>query len=167
MADGKNVIGNRVKEKFPKAILGAQTFRDEETLIVEKGSIVKVAEFLRDDNELAFDFLSDLCGVDKTSYEDGNSFEVVYHLYSIKRNHRVRLKAQISATAPSIDTVINVWATADWLEREAYDMFGIVFDGHPDLRRILMPESFVGHPLRKDYPLKGRQPESLRAKFGQ
>lgn len=162
MVKKNKVIGDKLKEKFPKAISKVKTFRGELTISVEKNSIVKVAEFLRDDNDLAFDFLSDVCGVDRTAIDNKNTFEVVYHLYSLKRNHRVRLKVQLPASEPKIDTVTNVWKTADWHEREAYDMFGIIFEGHPDLRRILMPEEFKGHPLRKDYPLKGRQPASLR-----
>ena len=156
-------IENKLKKKFPKDILDVKTFRDELSIYVEKDSIEKVAKFLRDDKELAFDFLSDLCGVDKISSD--NSFEVVYHLYSLKRNHRVRLKVQIPASVPHISSVVNIWKTADWHEREAYDMFGIVFEGHPDLRRILTPDEFEGYPLRKDYPLRGRQPESLKAVF--
>ncbi len=165
MVKEKNVIGKKLKEKFPDAVLSTNTFRDELTLCIDKGSIVKVSKFLRDDNELAFDFLSDVCGVDRTALDNSSSFEVVYHLYSLKRNHRVRLKVQIPATELKIDTVTSVWSTADWHEREAYDMFGIIFDGHPDLRRILMPDDFEGHPLRKDYPLRGRQPESLRERY--
>ncbi len=157
-----NNIVKKVKKKFPKAVSDAKTFRDELTIYIEKDSIEKVARYLRNDNELAFDFLSDLCGVDKTRLDNSNSFEVVYHLYSLKRNHRVRLKVQIPASKPTISTVTNVWKTANWHEREAYDMFGIVFEGHPSLERILTPDGFEGHPLRKDYPLRGRQPGSLR-----
>jgi NADH-quinone oxidoreductase subunit C len=158
----ENNIVKKIKEKFPKAILDVKTYKDELTLYIEKESIYKVAKYLRDNDELAFDFLSDLCGVDKTRLDNNNSFEVVYHLYSLKRNHRVRLKVQIPASKPTISTVTNVWKTANWHEREAYDMFGIVFEGHPSLERILTPDGFEGHPLRKDYPLRGRQPESLR-----
>ena len=82
-------------------------------------------------------------------------FEVVYHLFSISRHHRIRLKAMVGENE-TIPSVISVWGTADWLEREAYDMYGIVFDGHPNLTRILMPDDWDGYPLRKDYPLKGR-----------
>ena len=158
----ESIIEKKLKEKFPGAVLGVKTFKDELTLCIGKDDIQSIAKFLRDDDELAFDFLSDLCGVDKTRLDDSNSFEVVYHLYSLKRNHRVRLKVQIPVSEPNISTVTNVWNTANWHEREAYDMFGIVFEGHPCLERILTPDGFEGHPLRKDYPLKGRQPESLK-----
>lgn len=162
MVKENNIIENKLKEKFEESILDTKTFRDELTVYVEKDSIEKVSKFLRDDEEMAFDFLSDLCGVDNTRIDNSNTFEVVYHLYSLKRNHRVRLKVQIPASKPNVRTVTNIWNTANWHEREAYDMFGIIFDGHPGLERILTPDGFEGHPLRKDYPLKGRQPESLR-----
>jgi NADH-quinone oxidoreductase subunit C len=139
-----------------------KTFRGELTISIDKDYIGKVAEFLYNDKESDFDYLSDLCGVDKSRLDSSDTFEVVYHLYSLKQNHRVRLKVEIPASNPSIDTVTNVWKTADWHEREAYDMFGIIFDGHPNLERILTPEGFEGYPLRKDFPLKGRQPNSLK-----
>ncbi|MFQ5964613.1 MAG: NADH-quinone oxidoreductase subunit C [Candidatus Scalinduaceae bacterium] len=161
----ENIIEKNLREKFPESILDVETFRDELTINIEKNFIEKVARYLRDDDELSFDFLSDLCGVDKTRLGDNNTFEVVYHLYSLKRNHRVRIKVQIPVSNPTINTVTNVWNTANWHEREAYDMFGIIFKGHPNLERILTPDGFEGHPLRKDYPLKGRQPESLRETY--
>ncbi len=157
-----SAIAKRLKEKFPKAVTKVKTFRGELTISIDKDYIGKVAEFLYNDKGSDFDYLSDLCGVDKSRLDDSNTFEVVYHLYSLNQNHRVRLKVEIPASNPSIDTVTNVWKTADWHEREAYDMFGIIFEGHPNLERILTPEGFEGYPLRKDYPLKGRQPNSLR-----
>ena len=162
MSEDISLIENRLRSRFPGAVLNVKIFRDEQTICIDRDSIVRVLQFLRDDGELAFDFLTDLCGVDKTSLEKSNSFEVVYHLYSIKRNHRVRLKVKIPALKPTIGSVTGIWKTADWHEREAYDMFGITFEGHPNLVRILTPDGFEGHPLRKDYPLKGRQPNSLR-----
>lgn len=157
-----SAIGKKLKEKFPDAVTGVKTFRGELTVSINKDYIGKVAEFLCNDGESDFNYLSDLCGVDKSRLDNSNAFEVVYHLYSLKHNHRVRLKVEIPASNPSIGTVTNVWKTADWHEREAYDMFGIIFEGHPNLERILTPEGFEGYPLRKDYPLKGRQPQSLR-----
>jgi len=157
-----SAIGKKLKKKFPKAVTKVKTFRGELTISIDKDYIGKVAKFLCDDKASDFDYLSDLCGVDKSRLDSNDTFEVVYHLYSLKKNHRVRLKVEIPASNPSIDTVTNVWKTADWHEREAYDMFGIIFNGHPNLERILTPEGFEGYPLRKDYPLKGRQPDSLR-----
>ena len=98
--------------------------------------------------------LADLSGAD-LGIDQEPRFEVVYHLNSLTKYHRLRLKAQLPGESPSIDTVTGVWKTANWLERETYDMFGIDFVGHPDLRRILMPEEFQWHPLRKDYPVRG------------
>ncbi len=153
-------IATLIKTRFPEAIVESRIFRNELTLIVKKEYITDIARFLKDDNELDFNFLSDLCGVDRAETDD--IFEVVYHLYSIRKNHRVRLKVSIPSDEPHIPTVTDVWKTADWHERETFDMFGVQFDGHPDLRKILMPEEFEGHPLRKDYPLEGRQPATLR-----
>jgi NADH-quinone oxidoreductase subunit C len=99
------------------------------------------------------DFLSDLCGVDYP--ERKSRFEIVYNLCSLKHGHRIRIKALIPEDNPSIDSVVSIWSGANWHEREACDMFGIVFNGHPDLRRILMPEEWNGFPLRKNYPLQG------------
>jgi len=157
-----STIGKKLKEKFPDAVKEVKTFRGELTVSIDKDYIGKVAKFLCNDKEYDFNYLSDLCGVDKSRLDGSDTFEVVYHLYSLKLNHRVRLKVKIPASNPRIDTVTNIWKTADWHEREAYDMFGIIFDGHPNLERILTPEGFEGYPLRKDYPLKGRQPGSLR-----
>ena len=153
-------IASLVKNNFPEAITGSEIFRNELTLIVKKEYIPEIARFLKENKELDFDFLSDLCGVDRV--ETDGVFEVVYHLYSIYKNHRVRLKSPITSNDPCISTVTGIWNTANWHEREAYDMYGIKFDGHPDLRKILTPDDFEGHPLRKDYPVDGRQPVTLR-----
>ncbi|GJQ57820.1 MAG: NADH-quinone oxidoreductase subunit C [Candidatus Scalindua sp. AMX11] len=162
MSEDSFTIENRLRIRFPKAVLKVKSFKGEQTIYIDKDSIVAVSQFLRDDEGLDFDFLTDLCGVDTTSLDKGNSYEIVYHLYSIKKNHRVRLKVKISTSNPVVESVTGIWKTADWHEREAYDMFGITFEGHPNLVRILTPDGFEGHPLRKDYPLKGRQPNSLR-----
>ncbi len=163
--DEEIAIGKRLKKEFPEAVINGNTFRGELTVNINRDYIQEVAGFLYQDSESAFDYLSDLCGVDLSCLDGSNNFEVVYHLYSLKLNHRVRLKAKIPASNPSINTVTNVWKTADWHEREAYDMFGIIFEGHPNLERILTPDGFEGYPLRKDYPLKGRQPKSLKGVY--
>lgn len=149
-----------IKTRFPETITGTNIFRNELTLTVQKNAIAEIARFLKENEELDFSFLSDLCGVDRV--ETDNVFEVVYHLYSLSKNHRLRLKAPVSSDAPSLPTVTGVWKTANWHERETYDMFGVTFEGHPDLRKILTPDDFEGYPLRKDYPLDGRQPATLR-----
>lgn len=147
------IVVQKLKEKFPDSVLDTHSFRGDDTVILKKEDIQDVCRYLKSDPELAFDFLSDLCGVDYMGREP--RFEVVYNLFSIKKHHRIRLKAMVG-DGEKIDSVVGIWGTADWHEREAYDMYGIVFEGHPNLTRILMPEDWDGHPLRKDYPLKGR-----------
>ena len=132
-----------------------------EITIEIKGADVKaVTQALRDRPELAFSVLIDLCGMDYSDYGngtwDGPRFAVVYHLLSISRNWRVRLRAFCADDDfPTVDSVVDVWPSANWFEREAFDFFGIVFPGHPDLRRILTDYGFVGHPFRKDFPVSG------------
>ncbi len=145
-----DLILKKLKERFAESILEMGEFREEPTLIVRKEDIVQICQFLRDDPELDFNFLSDLCGVDWP--ERKPRFDVVYNLYSISKNHRVRLKVRVE-DGESVPSVTSVWSTANWHEREVFDMFGIGFEGHPDLRRILMSEDWEGHPLRKDFPL--------------
>jgi NADH-quinone oxidoreductase subunit C len=129
--------------------------------VVERAAIVEIMTFCRDETDLGFDMLSDLTAVDFLKFpgrEDGPRFEVVYHLYSLAHNHRVRLKIRVDEDDAVVPTAVSVWPIANWLEREVWDMFGIRFQGHPDPRRLLMYEEFVGHPLRKDYPINRRQP---------
>ena len=116
----------------------------------------QVAEFLRDDPALQMNMFVDLTCVDRMPREP--RFDVVLHLYSIDKKYRVRLLAGVPEKQPVIDTLVPVWPGANWFEREAFDMYGVRFEGHPDLRRILMYEEFIGHPLRKDYPKERRQP---------
>lgn len=146
-------IVNRVKAKFPEAVLEAAAFRGETTLRVKAEEILPLCRFLHDDPELSFDYLVDLCGVD--DYPREPRFEVVYHLCATRTRERLRLKIALPGPNPRAASVAPVWKAADWLEREAFDMFGIVFVGHPDLRRILLTPEWEGHPLRKDYPLRG------------
>ena len=143
-------ILKKLKERFAESILEVAEFRKELTVVVRKEDIIRICRFLKDDPEFSFNFLSDLCAVDWP--ERKPRFDVVYNLYSISKNHRVRLKVRVD-DGESVPSVTSVWSTADWHEREAFDMFGIKFEGHPDLRRILMSEDWEGHPLRKDFPL--------------
>ena len=148
-----------VKEKFPRAVLSSHDFRGDETLVISRESLLDVMKFLKEDPALDFNVLMDLCGVDYSTFGEARPrFEVVYHLYSLRKNHRVRIKVQLQEESPELPSVIGLWATADWFEREVWDMFGIHFNGHPNLKRILMYKEFVGHPLRKDYPVNKRQP---------
>jgi NADH-quinone oxidoreductase subunit C len=115
-----------------------------------------VARFLRDDPALAMNMMTDLTCVDRFGHEP--RFDVVMHLYSIDKKHRVRLYGGVPEEEPTIESVVSLWPGANWFEREAFDLYGVRFKGHPDLRRILMYPEFVGHPLRKDYPKEKRQP---------
>jgi NADH-quinone oxidoreductase subunit C len=130
-------------------------------VVVRRDALVDLLRHCRDAEPLAFDMLADLTAVDYLKFpgrEDGPRFEVVYHLYSVGHNHRLRVKVRVDEDDAVVPTVVGLWPIADWLEREVWDMFGIRFAGHPDLRRLLLYEQFVGHPLRKDYPINRRQP---------
>ena len=130
----------------------------EVTVVVPSEAITDVCSFLKALH--GFDLLADLCGADRGPEEDPR-FEVNYHLFSTKHHNRLRIKVLLSEDDPRVPTVTPLWKTADWHERETYDMFGVIFDGHPDLRRILLPSDFDGHALRKDYPLRGYEPYSM------
>ncbi len=144
----------RLKEKFPQAVEEATFFKDEHTVRIAREHLPEVARFLKEDTDYGFDFLSDLCGVDYLGRDP--RFEVVYHLYSMQHKHRLRMKVSVTEGDAVVPSVTSVWKTADWHERECYDLFGISFSEHPDLRRILTPDGFKDHPLRKDFPLRGR-----------
>ncbi len=151
-------IAEKIKEKFPEEVLDVKEFRGQVSVTLKRDKILDICRFLHDDPEMSFDYLADVCGADYLGKKE-KRFEVVYHLYSIKHRHALRLKAEVTEENPSIDSVVPIWVGANWHEREAYDLFGIVFKGHPDLRRILMPEDWEGYPLRKDYPIEGPQKE--------
>ena len=146
--------------RFPGDLVKSRRFRDESTVWVKKDNIVKILTALRDDDVTQYNFLSDLTCVDLLNIADPGQprFEVVYNLYSLATFRRLRVKARVCDEEP-IDTVESVWPAANWLEREVYDLFGIVFANHSDLRRIQMPDDWIGHPLRKDFPLGGEQVE--------
>lgn len=146
-------ITEALKQQFGDAIAETSEFRGELTVVVPKERIVEVCRFLKENPEFQFDLLADLCGIDM--YTPVKRFGVVYNLYSLKSKHRIRLKTFTEEDDPNVPTVTGVWGTANWHERETFDMFGIVFEGHPDLRRIYMPEEFEHYPLRKDFPLMG------------
>jgi len=128
-------------------------FRGETTLVVPRGEIRRVAEYLASEPSLQFSFLSDITTVDRYPLEP--RFEVNYHLLSIDRRERLRLKVRVPSNEARVPSVTSVWPTANWHERENFDLFGVRFDGHPDLTRILLPDDWEGHPLRKDYPVEG------------
>ena len=141
----------RLKETLGEAVIEASEFLDQLSIRIARQRVVEVCEVLKADSETPFNYLSDLTCV---HYPDNKEapFEVVYNLYSISKNERVRLK--VNTNGEGVESVTSVWPAADWLEREVYDLFGVVFHNHPDLRRILLPPDWEGHPLRKDYPLE-------------
>lgn len=140
-----------IKAKFPEAVVEVIEFRGETTVVVKPESIVAVSRFIHDDPELNYTYLADLAGVDY--YPDEPRFAISYIPYAMAANARFRLKVYLPGDDPQLDSVTGVWRNADWFEREAFDMLGIKFNNHPDLRRLLMPADWVGHPHRKDYPL--------------
>ncbi len=146
----------RLIEALPEAVLETHAQHGDATARVDAGSVVEVARLLREDPELQFEMLSDVTCVDYLGEEP--RFEVVYHFYSVARNHRVRIKARVSEDALEVASLTGLYPSADWMEREVYDLYGVRFTGHPDLRRILLYDEFEGHPLRKDYPKERRQP---------
>jgi len=148
----------KLKSRFGDKIIKAELNYEIETIYIKKDFVFEIIKYLKED--LNFNFLMDLFGVDWLGYKEKKNFrfEVVYNLYSYSLNKRLIIKAPIGEDNPSIDSIVSLYQTANWYEREVYDMYGIVFKNHPDLRRILMYDEFVGYPLRKDYPLKKRQP---------
>ncbi len=177
-----------VTDRFPAAVSASHAYRGDATVVLHPESLVVVARFLKEDPALQMNFLMDLCAVDYSTFGQHSTpaffassgvalkpsplipdedpwpgppetrFTVVYHFYSTAHKHRLRLVVPVEESAPEVDSLTELWPAADWLEREAWDMFGIEFRGHPDLKRILMYAEFEGHPLRKDYPVNKRQP---------
>jgi NADH-quinone oxidoreductase subunit C len=145
-------LGESIAGALPEEVLHTEIKLDELAVTVQRDSIVKVLRFLRDDVNCQFKQLTDVCGVDYPERE--NRFDVVYHLLSLTHNNRVRIKLRTDEKTP-VPSVTGLFSSANWWEREAWDMFGIYFSGHPDLRRILTDYGFEGHPLRKDFPLSG------------
>jgi NADH-quinone oxidoreductase subunit C len=144
----------RLHERLrPGAVVESTDARGELTVVLAPDVIAAACLLLRDEPDLAFTSLRDVCGADYN--RPGDRFEVVYNMFSLRNKFRLRLKVRLSANDPHVATVTGVWPAANWAERETYDMYGIRFDGHPDLRRIYMPEEFDYYPLRKDFPLMG------------
>ncbi len=143
-------VADTLKSRFGDAVLDVFEFRGETTIRVSPDAIVDVCTFLRDDASTLYNFLSDISAADV--WPDEPRFQVNYHLYSMTHNTRLRLKVSVR-DGQSIPSVTRVWPAANWFERETYDMFGVRFDDHPDLRRILLPDDYLGHPLRRDAPL--------------
>lgn len=148
----------KIKAKDAGWVSSVVEAHGEVTVTVPRDAIVSICSFLKGEHD--FDLLADLCGCDRGPEEEPR-FEVNYHLFSTIHYNRLRLKVLLSDDEPNVPTVSGLWKTANWHERETYDLVGIKFDGHPDLRRILLPSDFDGHALRKDYPLRGYEPYSL------
>jgi NADH-quinone oxidoreductase subunit C len=163
MTEALQALAAHARETFADAIAGESLALGELTLEIRREQLRKVAKRLRDDNLFRFEQLIDVCGVDYLSYRaespegarPGPRFAVVYHLLSVSRNLRLRLRVFLDDALPVVDSLVDLWPSANWFEREAFDLFGIVFEGHPDLRRILTDYGFIGHPFRKDFPLSG------------
>lgn len=185
-------LAEKLRAKFGAHVLAVHAYRGQQTVSIKREGLVEIARWLRDDPDMACDFLMDLTCVDylkfgraassapriatpsplpfymtaKASAEkwergasnDDYRFEVVYHFYSSRHKHRLRVKVPLTSADPSVASLTVLWQTANWFEREAWDMYGVVFTGHPNLKRLLMYEEFKGHPLRKDYPAGKRQP---------
>jgi len=148
-----------IKSKFPNLILEAVTNRGDQVIVIKKEGIKNIVATLKSDPVFGFNMLMDLTAVDYLHWSEKEyRFEVVYNLFSMPKNQRLFIKALVRETEPEIDSVVSVWPAANWYEREVWDMFGIRFNGHPGLKRILMYEEFQGHALRKDYPYNKRQP---------
>lgn len=153
------LVVEKVQAKFGASVIETHAHLGDDTIVVAPSVWKDVATFLRDDPALDFALFVDLCAVD---YPDRvPRFEVVLHVYSVSKRHRIRVKTRVGdeeGDGAEVDSLVGVWAGANWFERETWDMMGVVFKGHPDLRRILMYPEFVGHPLRKDYPAQKTQP---------
>jgi len=145
-----------VREAFGDRIRDSHEHCGDATVVIDREGALEILGELRDRSEFAFNFLIDVTAVDYLGRTP--RFEVVYHLFSLPQKHRLRVKIGVPEDEPWVYSLVPLWKAANWLEREAWDMFGIRFTGHPDLRRILLYEQFVGHPLRKDYPVDKRQP---------
>ncbi len=183
MANSVETLANSLSEHFGDALTGAHVAYGQAVIELKPNHLLAVCQSLKDEEAYSFEQMIDLCGVDYSTYgmadwetnstsntgfsrgvskdifddeaETRPRFAVVYHLLSIRHNHRLRVRCMIDETPAKIESVVNIWASANWYEREAFDLFGILFEGHPDLRRILTDYGFVGHPFRKDFPLEG------------
>ncbi|MBI5234693.1 MAG: NADH-quinone oxidoreductase subunit C [Deltaproteobacteria bacterium] len=152
MNDKESVLIKKIKDTFGDDVIDTTVFRGEVTHLVKISSLTSILNFVKTDPSVRMNCLVDVVGVDYMG--EAKRFEVVYHLYSIQKKHRLRIKVRVGE-GETVPSVAYIWAGADWPEREIFDMYGIVFDGHPNLKRIYMAEDWEGHPLRKDYPLRG------------
>ncbi len=164
MENIKQTLVERLQHRFGDRLLWSQHAMGEVTIEVPSNELLDICQSLRDESGFAFEMLIDLCGVDYSEYKNGQEnrfvskggrFAVVYHLLSVKNNQRLRVRTFVDEETLRIASVVELWSSANWFEREAFDLFGILFEGHPDLRRLLTDYGFIGHPFRKDFPLEG------------
>jgi NADH-quinone oxidoreductase subunit C len=148
---------DKIKARFADAIIEAVSILEQQVIRVKKEALIELCRFLHDDPDAMFDMITDVTAVHWPERK-GEEFDLVIHLYSVPKNRRLRIKVAL-ADGESCPSITSIWAGANWLEREVYDLFGISFEGHPDLRRILLPEDWPGHPLRKEYPVEYRDNE--------
>ena len=154
--DRNQLVVKKLTAQFNDAILSGELMTDMFCISVQKEAIQDILLFLRDDKELQYNFLTTLCGM---HYPELQQLGVVYHLHSFANNHRLRIKTATETENPTIPTATTVWPSANWMERETYDFYGIQFEGHPNLVRILNVDDFVGFPMRKDFPLEDQTRE--------
>jgi len=150
------IVLDKVLRKFPDDIIDSHNYLGNETVVIKKEALLKVCSFIKDNRQLQMNMLTDLSCVDYP--HEPERFMMVYHFYSIDNKYRIRVKAPVSEEEPYIDSLTSLWKNANWPEREVYDMFGVKFNDHPNLTRLLMYDNFEGHPLRKDYAITKRQP---------
>lgn len=148
---------SHLQEKFSSEILASHQEKGDLTIIIRKDRCHDLLRFLKEEPEFHFEMMVDLCGVDYLNTGEKPRFEVVYHLYSLSQNHRLRVRMKVPEEDMKVPTVTDLWKGADWFEREAWEMFGFEFTGHPNLKHLLLYDGFEGHPLRKDYPIGKRQ----------
>ena len=153
----QRAIAERLQAQFPDEVLACVEHHGQVGVLLRPGQIVPILRWLRDSDELRMDHLRALCGVDNKRRETSfpERFEVVYQLYSTTKRHGIRLRVLLPEDDPRVPSAVSLWPGVNWLEREVFDLFGIRFDQHPDLRRVLLPDDWQGHPLRKEYPLRG------------
>ena len=152
-------LAEQLKSRFPNLVLEALDNKGDQMIVIKKEGIKDISAVLKNTPEFSFNVLMDMTAVDYLHWEEkADRFEVIYNLYSISKNRRLFIKVPVKESETEIDSVTGTWLSADWYEREIWDMFGIRFKGHPHLKRILMYEEFKGHALRKDYPYNKRQP---------
>lgn len=154
--DRNQLVVSKLSSQFSDSIESHEVMADMLCITVQKNAIHDVLLFLRDDNELQFNFLTTLCGM---HYPEKDQLGLVYHLHCFVNNHRIRIKTSTSLHHPVFASATTIWPAANWMEREAFDFYGIIFEGHPNLARILNTDDFVGFPLRKDFPLEDQTRE--------